>query len=83
MAAGSWPDYSPLLKPAGQIGPAYHTHCPSIPPMAHLILAFFLIVFGLNLLFGLSVPLWVSGILALAAGVMLLAERFGLRVNKK
>jgi uncharacterized membrane protein HdeD (DUF308 family) len=51
--------------------------------MAQLFLALFLIVFGLNLLFGLSRPIWVTGILALIAGVMLVMERFGLRVDKK
>ena len=51
--------------------------------MAHLILAIFLIVFGLNLLFGLSIPIWVSGVLALAAGVMLVLEHFRIRVNRK
>lgn len=51
--------------------------------MAHLFLALFLIVFGLNLLFGLSVPLWVTGLLALLAGVMLVMERFGIRVDRK
>jgi uncharacterized membrane protein HdeD (DUF308 family) len=51
--------------------------------MAHLFLALFLIVFGLNLLFDLSVPLWVTGLLALLAGVMLVMERFGLRVDRK
>jgi uncharacterized membrane protein HdeD (DUF308 family) len=51
--------------------------------MAHLFLALFLIVFGLNLLFGLSIPIWVTGLLALIAGVMLVMERFGLRVDKK
>ena len=51
--------------------------------MAHLFLALFLIVFGLNLLFGLSIPIWVTGLLALIAGVLLVMERFGLRVNRK
>lgn len=51
--------------------------------MSHLFLALFLIVFGLNLLFGLSIPIWVTGLLALIAGVMLVMERFGLRVDKK
>ena len=51
--------------------------------MAHLFVALFLIVFGLNLLFGLSIPLWVSGLLALIAGVLLVAERFGLRRDRK
>lgn len=51
--------------------------------MAQLFLALFLIVFGLNLLFGLAIPIWVTGLLALIAGVMLVMERFGLRVDKK
>lgn len=51
--------------------------------MAQLFLALFLIIFGLNLLFGLSIPIWVTGLLALIAGVMLVMERFGLRVDKK
>ncbi len=51
--------------------------------MAHLFLALFLIVFGLNLLFGLSIPIWVTGLLALIAGVMLVMERFGVNVKRK
>ncbi len=51
--------------------------------MAHLILALFLIVFGLNLLLGLSIPIWVSGLLALIAGVMLAMEHFRVRVDRK
>lgn len=51
--------------------------------MAHVVLAVFLIVFGLNLLFGLSVPSWVTGALALAAGGLLVVERFKLRVDRK
>ena len=51
--------------------------------MAHIFLALFLVVFGLNLLFGLSIPIWVTGLLALIAGVLLVMERFGLRVNRK
>jgi uncharacterized membrane protein HdeD (DUF308 family) len=51
--------------------------------MAHLVLALFLIVFGLNLLFGLSIPIWVSGLLALIAGVMLVMEHFRVRVDRK
>jgi uncharacterized membrane protein HdeD (DUF308 family) len=51
--------------------------------MAKIFLALFLIVFGLNLLFGLSIPIWVTGILALVAGVMLLMEYFSVRVEKK
>jgi hypothetical protein len=48
--------------------------------MAKIILALFLVVFGLNLLFGLSIPIWVTGLLALVSGVMLLLEYFSLKV---
>lgn len=51
--------------------------------MAHIFLALFLIVFGLNLLFGLSIPIWVTGLLAVIAGVLLVMERFGVRVDRK
>ena len=51
--------------------------------MANIFLALFLIVFGLNLLFGLSIPIWVTGLLALIAGVLLVMERFGVRVDRK
>jgi len=43
--------------------------------MSHLFLAIFLLVFGINALFGLSLPVWILGALALIAGVMLLVER--------
>jgi hypothetical protein len=51
--------------------------------MALLFVALFLIVFGLNLLFGLSIPIWVSGLLAVIAGALLVMEHFKLRVDKK
>ena len=51
--------------------------------MAQLFLALFLIVFGLNLLIGLSIPLWVTGLLALVAGVLLAMEHFRVRVDRK
>jgi uncharacterized membrane protein HdeD (DUF308 family) len=51
--------------------------------MAHLILAVFLVVFGLNIMFGLAIPMWVIGLLALIAGVLLMAERFRVRVDRK
>ncbi|WP_438483419.1 hypothetical protein [Oleiharenicola lentus] len=51
--------------------------------MAQLFLAIFLIVFGVNILFGLGLPGWVTGSLALIAGVLLLAERFRVRVDRK
>jgi len=51
--------------------------------MAHLFLALFLVVFGLNLLFGLSIPIWVTGLLALVAGVLLVLEHYRVRVDRK
>lgn len=51
--------------------------------MAHLILALFLIVFGLNILIGLSLPMWVIGSLAVVAGVLLVLEHFRVRVDRK
>jgi hypothetical protein len=51
--------------------------------MSKIFLALFLVVFGLNLLFGLPVPIWVTGILALVAGVMVLMEHFRLGVEKR
>lgn len=43
--------------------------------MANLALAIFLLVFGLNAVLGLSLPVWVLGALALVAGALLLADR--------
>lgn len=51
--------------------------------MAHLFLALFLLIFGLNILIGLSIPMWVVGSLALIAGVLLVMEHFRVRVNRK
>lgn len=51
--------------------------------MAHIFVALFLIVFGLNILLGLSIPLWIVGTLAVIAGVLLLLERFRVRVDPK
>jgi uncharacterized membrane protein HdeD (DUF308 family) len=51
--------------------------------MSQLILALFLIVFGLNLLFGLAIPIWVTGLLALIAGVLIVMERFSVNVKRK
>jgi uncharacterized membrane protein HdeD (DUF308 family) len=51
--------------------------------MAHLFLAIFLLVFGLNLLIGLSIPTWVTGTLAVIAGVLFVLERFRVRVDRK
>ena len=51
--------------------------------MAQLFLAVFLLVFGLNILIGLSIPMWVIGALAVIAGVLLALERFRVRVDRK
>ncbi|MGA3006479.1 MAG: hypothetical protein ABSE59_01180 [Opitutaceae bacterium] len=51
--------------------------------MAHLFLALFLLVFGLNLLFGLSIPIWVAGLLAVVTGVLLVMEHFRVRLDRK
>ncbi len=66
--------------PAKITGSATFNH---FVPMAHLVLALFLIIFGLNLLFGLSLPIWISGLLALLAGVLLIMEHFKVRVDRK
>jgi hypothetical protein len=47
--------------------------------MARIFLAVFLLVFGLNLVVGITIPNWVIGILAIIAGVLYLAEIFGIR----
>jgi uncharacterized membrane protein HdeD (DUF308 family) len=51
--------------------------------MAYLFLALFLLVFGLNLLFGLSIPIWITGLLAVIAGVLLVMAHFSVRVDRK
>ena len=51
--------------------------------MAHIFLALYLIVVGLSILFGLGLPAWIHGLLALIAGILLLAERFGVGVRRK
>lgn len=51
--------------------------------MGYLLLAIFLLVFGLNALLGLSLPVWILGALALAAGAVLLVERFAGRVDRR
>jgi len=51
--------------------------------MAHLFVALFLIVFGLNILIGLSLPMWLVGLLAVIAGVMLVMEHFRVRIDRK
>jgi uncharacterized membrane protein HdeD (DUF308 family) len=51
--------------------------------MANIFLAAYLILIGLNILVDLSIASWVMGVLALIAGVLLLAERFGFPSRKK
>ena len=51
--------------------------------MAQIVLALFLVVFGLNLLFGLSIPIWVTGVLALVAGILIALNHFSVRVDRK
>lgn len=51
--------------------------------MAQILLAVFLLVFGLNLLLGLTLPTWLIGLLALAAGAVLLADRFRVRIDRR
>lgn len=51
--------------------------------MAHIFLAIYLIVVGLSILFGLGLPAWIHGLLALIAGILLLGERFGIGVRRK
>ena len=45
--------------------------------MANIALAVYLLLVGLNILFGLDVPAWVLGTLAVIAGALMLLERFG------
>lgn len=53
------------------------------PTMARIFLALFLIIFGLNITFGTSIPNWVPGILALISGILYLAESVGISFSKK
>jgi len=52
-------------------------------PMARVFPGLFLIVFDLNLLFGLNIPIWVTGLLVPIAGVLLFIEYFRFRVETK
>ena len=51
--------------------------------IAHLFLAIYLIIIGLTVLFGLSLPPWIAGLTALIAGVLLLAGQIGVSVHRK
>jgi hypothetical protein len=46
--------------------------------MAHIALAVYLILVGLNIVFDLDIPTKVIGVLALVAGGLFILERFGL-----
>jgi hypothetical protein len=85
--AARGPDGTPTDTRAGGVGFSPHGAGPGSGleshPMAKIFLSLFLVVFGLNLLFGLSVPIWVTGLLALIAGIMLAMECFGVSVSKK
>ncbi|MDI1247396.1 MAG: hypothetical protein PSV13_00810 [Lacunisphaera sp.] len=50
--------------------------------MANIFVAIFLIVFGGNILLGVALPGWVIGVLALVAGLLLLAQCLGLKGKK-
>jgi hypothetical protein len=51
--------------------------------MASILLAIYLILVGLNILVGINLPSWVLGVLALAAGTLMLLERFGFGLGKR
>lgn len=51
--------------------------------LAHLFLAIYLIIVGLTVLFGLSLPPWIAGLMALIAGILLLASQIGVSVRRK
>lgn len=48
--------------------------------MALIFLAIYLIVNGIVILAGLNIPIWITGVLALIAGILLLVDR--LRVTR-
>lgn len=50
--------------------------------MAQVFLAVFLLVFGFNLLIGIALPSWLIGLLALIAGVLILAGHFGIATRR-
>jgi len=44
--------------------------------MAQLLLAVFLLVFGFNLVIGVSLPTWIIGLVTVSAGILLLTVHF-------
>ena len=59
--------------------------CRYEPPhtMSSILLAIYLILVGLDILVDINLPAWVLGVLALAAGVLMLLERFGVGFSKR
>jgi uncharacterized membrane protein HdeD (DUF308 family) len=51
--------------------------------MSYLFLALYLIVVGLTILFGLTLPAWIAGLLALIAGILMLLARLGMRIERR
>jgi uncharacterized membrane protein HdeD (DUF308 family) len=51
--------------------------------VANTVLAVFLLVFGMNLVLGIVIPSFVIGALAIAAGILLLVERFRVRIDRR
>lgn len=51
--------------------------------IAHIFLAIYLIIVGLTVLFGLTLPPWIAGLCALIAGVLLIAGQMGVRIQRK
>ncbi|HZZ57099.1 MAG TPA: hypothetical protein VFE31_04655 [Opitutaceae bacterium] len=51
--------------------------------MSRILLALFLLVFGINMLCRLTVPLWLLGLLAVLAGALQLMEHFRIRLDRK
>jgi hypothetical protein len=54
-----------------------------VPTVSKIFLALFLLVFGLNILLGLAIPVWCTGLLAVIAGVLLLLDLFRVRIDRK
>lgn len=61
-------------------GPLFCAHAGR---MSRIILALFLLVFGINMLCRLTVPLWLLGLLAVLAGALQLMEHFRIRLDRK
>lgn len=54
----------------------------TLASMAQIFLAVFLLVFGFNLLIGVALPSWLIGLLALIAGILILAACFGFETRR-